>query len=1065
MNQGKPRGIVPFREAAKKDVTTLGRGVFPHTKPMNSFIFRISLASIFVVTAVKAEELVPEVDFNRDIRPILSDKCFHCHGPDAKNQRSEFRIDTFEHATEDLDGVQGIVPGKPEESEVSFRIHLPNDDIDVMPPLDSNRVLTRREKELLDAWIKKGADYDEHWSFKKPVRPELPKVSDANQKQTSNPIDHFLVSRLEEEKLQPSDPADLQTRLRRAALTLTGLPPTIEMVEQALADPPEKAYEKFVDRLLASDHYAERQTLRWLDAARYADTDGYQNDAERKNWPWRDWVIQAYRDNMPFDQFTIEQLAGDLLPDATELQILGSAFNRNHRQNSEGGALAPEFFIENVIDRVETTSTVWLGLTMGCARCHDHKYDPLSQQEFFQLFAYFNNIGERGIGQGVNANPVMKFRSPLVDPPVEITQALDQAEAAEAEAKRTFSKRFREWLSEVENDSISESDLSSWVAHPDLTKAEVTNALGELTRERDGSWLFGGQNVAKPVYELELLPGNGKTIAAVRVDAMPHPEFGKPRKLARSTNGNFVLTDIKLTAAGKPLPIARATASFEQDDYPISNAIDGEESKTGWAVNDTKPSTVSAFFILEKPVQLKKDESLGVRMAFMSRFGNHNMGRFKIYTSGSDFTSNTSKAKLPPKVTKALKTPSKRRSGAERKVLSDFYRTIDRPQKEASRAIKKLEAELAKLGAESVPVMVMREREGERVPAYLLDRGAYDAPDRSKELPRAVPAAFFDGDDEDQPGDRLELARWIVSPRNPLTARVIVNRIWQDHFGVGLVKTSEDFGSQSELPSHPELLDWLSVEFMESGWDVKALHKLIVTSAAFQQSSVVTKAQHDRDPENRLLARGPRYRLDGFVIRDLALQASGLLNDRLGGAPVKPYQPEGLWNSVAGRSNIRYALSKGEDLYRKSLYTYWKRAVNPPRQLIFDAGGREACNVAVRRTNTPLQALVLMNDVTFLEAARHLAETVIKEEPDRDKRLALIYRRVTALDSDQRKVGILKENLDFFTRHFAEKPEAATEFLAAGESPRDESIPAGEHAAWTAVAHLVLNLDTSISLQ
>jgi len=1019
-----------------------------------------------------------EVDFNRDIRPILSDKCFHCHGPDAKNQKSEFRLDSRESALADLDGVRGIVPGDLKASEMHWRIRMPNDDIDVMPPLDSNRVLTNHEKDLLDAWIEQGADYDIHWSFKKPEKLPLPELNTENRKQARNAIDQFIFHRLQDEGMTPSPAADLETRLRRAALTLTGLPPTPAQMDSGLAG----GYEKFVDQLLATTDYAERQTLRWLDAARYADTDGYQNDSERKNWPWRDWVIQAYHENMPFDQFTIEQIAGDMLPSATRDQILASAFNRNHRQNAEGGALAPEFFVENVIDRVETTSTVWLGLTMGCARCHDHKYDPLSQREFFQMFAYFNNIGERGTGKGLQANPVMEFRSPLVDPPKDLLTALESAEAAVDGAKKGLKARRDGWIAEAEASLDGEKDPGGWQPR-ELSEAMVEDAEATLAEEEDGSWIFNGQNVSNVTYRLVVGDSRKGPVTGIRLDAMPHPTFGKPRQLARSTNGNFVLTDVELmvidTVSGKsePVKLTGAAASFEQEGYPVSNAID-DDAGSGWAVSGkgVRPETVSAFFFPAKPVSLTETQRIEVVLTHGSRFGDHNIGRLKLFTTSKEIEGERTKSTLSPKVTSALETLAERRSAGELKIINDYYATIDAPTKKGAAALSKAEKALREVGAESVPVMVMQEREGVREPAYLLDRGQYDAPDQSEELPRGVPAAFFTGKEEDQPHDRLELARWIVSENNPLTARVVVNRIWRDHFGTGLVKTSEDFGAQSELPSHPGLLDWLAVEFMESGWDMKALHRLIVNSATYQQGSAqgwaaidptapLGTAPLDRDPENRLLARGPRYRLDGFVIRDLALQASGLLDERIGGSPVKPYQPEGLWESLAARAGTKYAVAGGEDLYRKSLYTYWKRAVNPPRQLIFDSGGREACSVTVQRTNTPLQALVLMNDVTFVEAARNLAEVVIEKETDPDKRLAAIYREATSLNPSGKQIEVMRENFDYFAKHFAAKPEEAAAFLKAGSSPRDESIPVSEHAAWTAVAHLVLNLDTTISVQ
>ena len=1026
---------------------------------------------LLLISTLSPAAEIGEVDFNRDIRPILSDKCFHCHGPDAKNQKSDFRVDTREHALEDLDGVRGVVPGDLKKSEIHWRIRMANDEDDVMPPLDSNRILSNREKDLLDAWIEQGADYDIHWSFKQPESHKRPSLNTANETQAKNAIDHFIFAKLEEEGLKPNPEANLETRLRRASLTLTGLPPTPEVMDKALADDPAKAYENFVDQLLGSMDYAERQTLRWLDAARFADTDGYQNDSERKNWPWRDWVIQSYHNNMPFDEFTIEQLAGDMLPNATDDQILASAFNRNHRQNAEGGALAPEFFVENVIDRVETTSTVWLGLTMGCARCHDHKYDPLSQKEFFQMFAYFNNIGERGTGKGMQANPVQEFRSPLADPPAELLTALETAKTEEAKVLKTLKNRRDEWIKETATSLGIKQDPEKWTVQ-ELSKASVENAEGALEKEDDGSWIFNGQNVSKVTYRLEMKPSAAKPITGIRLDAMPDPSFSKPRQLARSTNGNFVLTDVKATIVdeksgkSRPVEIGLAAASFEQDNYPVSNTID-KNAGSGWAVFGTnpRPETVSAYFFFAQPTKIAKTERLELTLLHGSNFEDHNIGRLKLFLTDEDVADKVTKSTLSPKITSALKTPEKRRSKAEIKTLNDYFATIDQPSKKAKKFVNEAKKALLDIGAESVPVMVMNEREGERIPAYLLERGQYDAPDMSEELSRGIPVAFFDGKEEEQPQDRLELARWIVSDKNPLTARVIVNRVWQDHFGVGLVKTAEDFGAQSELPTHPQLLDWLAYKFVESGWDTKALHKLIVTSATYQQGSFTDSTLLDRDPENRLLSRGPRYRLDGFSIRDSALQAAGLLNDRVGGAPVKPYQPEGLWNSLAAGAGTKYTAGQGDDLFRKSLYTYWKRAVNPPRQLIFDSGGREACSVAVRRTNTPLQALVLMNDVTFIEAARNLAEGVFKAETNTNNRLSTTYRKATSLSPTEKQLAVMRENFDYFSKHFTENPEAASTFLNAGTSPRDESIPVAEHAAWTALAHLALNLDTTISLQ
>ncbi len=994
---------------------------------------------------------VESIDFNRDIRTILSDKCYHCHGPDASNQTSDFRIDSFEEATRDLGGYAGIVPGKPGESAVLQRI-LSKDPDEMMPPPDANRVLSAREKDLMTAWITAGAEYEPHWAFQRPQRASLPEGNDRH------PIDQLIEEEREGHMRALAPQATLEQRIRRAALTLTGLLPPLELMDEALVrGTAGGGYAWAVDQLLGSTDYAERQALQWMDAARYADTDGYQNDSERKNWPWRDWVIQAYHDNMPFDQFTVEQLAGDLLPEASEAQLLATAFNRNHRQNGEGGALAPEFYVENVIDRVETTSTVWLGLTVGCARCHDHKYDPISQREFYQLFAYFNNIGERGIGKGVSANPVKALSSPLVKVPEDLQASLEHLRREEEAAKAGFSNRLASWISRA---AAQEQVPWRMAQHG---KAEVRPDVGVLVREEANAWRFEGRDVGQLSYRLGI-HGDGRSVAAIRLEALPDDSFGAPNKLADSVNGNFVLTEFKvISSRGEVLPISRATATFEQANYPIGNTID-RKSNTGWAIAGQKDSSksVRAVFVLEKPYTTTPGEIFHIEMHHDSAFRNHHIGKFRLTVSPKVPLASD----LPEEVRAAVNTPASARSAEQRQTLTKHFRSVDEVQAAIEKRRKRLEKKLAAHGAQRVPVMVMQEKEGNATPAYLLNRGQYDAPDTSEALPRALPKALFAGALSEQPRNRLALARWLVSRDNPLTARVVVNRIWQSHFGTGLVKTTEDFGVQGELPRLRNLLDWLAVEFIESGWDVKALHRLIVTSAAYQQESRVDAILLRVDPHNRLITRGPRFRLDGFAIRDVALQAADLLNPRLGGPPVKPYQPDGLWNAVANNANFRYVPAKGSDLYRKSLYTYWKRGVNPPRQIIFDASGREVCNVAARRTNTPLHALVLMNDVTFVEAARQMAEVALLEGDYEDnERLSRMYRRATALSVDAERLASLQESLTWFRKHFTHEREAASAFLSAGDSPRNDALPVAEHAAWAAVAHVLLNLDETITVQ
>lgn len=1021
---------------------------------------RTSVAAGFLAFAISAGVALvvageEPIDFNRDIRPILSDQCFHCHGPDAKNQKSDFRLDTRDNLFADLGGYFGVKAGSLEDSELHWRIRS-DDAADVMPPPDSNRSLSDAQKDLLDRWIREGAPYAGHWSFDPPIRPEAPSVKNADWNR--NPIDRFILSRLNQENLAPTAKADRTTLLRRAALALTGLPPTPDQVDAFLADESTDAWPKQIDRLLDSIDYAERQTLLWLDAARYADTDGYQNDAERSNWPWRDWVIRSFHENQPFDQFTIEQLAGDMLPDATPDQVLASAFNRNHRQNSEGGALAEEFFVENVIDRVETTSTVWLGLTTGCARCHDHKYDPITQREFFQLYAYFNNIGERGTGKGVTANPILTIGSPLRIPPPELTERRDTARKAVTVAESSLKDRFEAWAVAA----LKPRRDGDWRS-ADVVAATTTK--GNLKAEADGSWILEGNVKENATYTVTIDAGSDR-ITGLRLDALTHPSFAKPRQLARSVNGNFVLGEVSVKANGKPVPIREAIATFAQDNYPVKNLIDGKPG-TGWAIHSDKPENVSAFLLFETPLESDDEpHKLVVTLTHASPFKDHNVGRFQLQLTGQDHPDLEGASPFPAEVLAALKTPAEQRNKNQQKTLLDHYREVDVPLRSARQELQKIERQLTSAGFGEVPVMVMQERDGEPRPAYFLHRGQYTEPDLSEALPRAIPASLHSETLDNQPKDRLELARWIVSPENPLTARVVVNRVWQSLFGTGIVKTTEDFGLQGEMPIHPELLDWLAVEFRESGWNLKALFRLILTSETFQQGSMIDPTLLSRDPENRLLARGPRYRLDGFSIRDSALQAANLLHREPGGPPVKPYQPPGLWNAVNQNQNFRYNPSQGDDLYRKSLYTYWKRAVNPPRQIIFDAAGRETCNVRRRATNTPLQALALMNDETFLEAARHLAERTAKTEPSNSNAIVSeLYAHATAREATPETVAILSDSLAYYREHFSGNEEGAQAFLSIGASPRDESLDVAEHAARTAVAHLVLNLDETITLE
>jgi hypothetical protein len=791
-----------------------------------------------VLGSTRGEEPLPPVRFSRDILPILSENCFQCHGPDDKARKAKLRLDTQEGAR------AVIVPGKSAESELVRRITSDDPD-ERMPPPRTNRTLTARQKELLRLWVDQGAPWGKHWAYETPLRPDMPAVKNAAWPR--NPIDRFVLARLEREGLAPSPEATRETLIRRVTLDLTGLPPTPHELDAFLADRAPDAYERLVDRLLASPRYGERMAMDWLDDARYADTNGYQNDFARTMWPWRDWVIAAYNRNLPFDRFVIEQVAGDLLPGATLSQRIASGFNRNNRTVTEAGSIDEEWRVENAVDRVETTTTVFLGLTMGCARCHDHKYDPISQKEFYQFFGFFNSVNEKGV----------------------------------------------------------------------------------YTEQRGN------------VPPLITLP--------------------RPEDLARLK---------QLDAA-----IAAADAAVRAQEKVLA-----EQRRQA-----PKQSTAVA------------------------------------------------PARNPPELQKAKQAAAKLR-----KEKADYQQRIP-------------------------SVMVMADLPKLR-DTFVLKRGRYDMPDKSQKVEPGVPACLSRLP-AGAPHNRLGLARWLVDLANPLTARVAVNRFWQRYFGAGLVRTTENFGIQGEPPSHPELLDWLATEFIHIGWDTKAMQKLIVTSATYRQTSAETPALQQRDPENRLLARGPRFRLPAEVVRDNALAISGLLTEKAGGPSVKPYQPAGLWEELAGGAGEGpYIQDKGANLYRRSLYVYRKRTVPHPAMATFDAPSREVCQVKRPRTNTPLQALELLNDVTYVEAARRLAQRMLAEGGSTaEQRLTFAFRLATARLPRPAELQVLLRGLECYQRAFHADAEAARRFVHHGDSPADDKVDAVELAAYTAAAGVILNLDETIS--
>jgi len=930
-----------------------------------------------------------------------------------------------------------------------------SDEFVQMPPPDSKRSLSQTEQQLLIDWIEQGAEYQQHWSLIKPERSELPKVK--QQQWPRNAIDHFILHRLEQEEIPPAPRADKETLIRRATLDLTGLPPTLAEIDAFLADDSPNAYEKVVDRLLDSPRFGEHMAATWLDVARYSDSNGYQQERTRTMWPWRDWVIRAFNQNMPFDQFTIEQLAGDLLENPTRDQLIATGFNRNHMLNGEGGRIAEESRVNYVIDRVNTTSTTWLGLTMACCQCHDHKYDPLTQVEFYQFYDYFNHIDETGrVDAGGNAKPVMDLPTKSQ---LEREAQLEQ-QLADLQTKRRdlmSPERQQKWETRFRSQLASQDHSPQWTP---LNPQKFISRNGQSHEiNPDGSIFLSGKNPAKDVYEVRVPLSTG-TVTAIRVEALHHDSFTNGG-LARSDSGNFVLTEVEFQfelADGTSFTpeIASAQAEYEQGNLTIDKAYDGN-SRTGWAVLHRENMKIdrSAMFVFASPVEISKSATLMATLKFESPHAHHQMNWFRLDQASVSKPSLAGDQGIPAKVIAALAVEPENRSEEVQAVVRQYFAEHSPELVELNRKIEKLQTALRNHRKGYLEMMVMRERT-QRRETYRLQRGVWDNPDTSRKLSGNVPAVLPPVP-QDVPANRLTLARWLVSRDNPLTARVTMNRYWQQFFGTGLVKTVEDFGTQGELPSHPELLDWLAVEFMESGWDVKHMLKLIVMSSTYRQSSKVTAESIDRDPYNRLLARGPRYRLSSLTLRDQALFLSGLLHEELGGEPVKPYQPEGVWLEMT-LGKIKYQQDHGEDLYRRSIYIFWRRSVGPT--MLFDSSARQVCTVKPSRTNTPLHALTLMNDITYVEAARKMAERVMKEGGDDDQgRLNFAFRLATSrYPSEQEQTALLK-TLESVRRRMNEDENAVQELLSVGESPVDENFDRTELASYAATMNVILNLD------
>jgi hypothetical protein len=1013
------------------------------------------LVAFLVVAVLVRVGSAQEINFSRQIRPLLSDKCFACHGPDAKKREASFRLDQKESALGKAEsGKHVIVPKDINASELIARITSSDGDLR-MPPADTNKSLTKDEIELLKKWVAQGANWQEHWAFVAPVKAKAPKVSSANW--AISPVDHFVLARLEAVNLKPGSAASKETLIRRVTFDLTGLPPTPEAVQAFLSDKSDVAYEKLIDGLLKSRAYGEHMARFWLDAARYGDTHGLHLDNYREMWPYRDWVVNAFNSNIGFDQFVTEQLAGDLLPNATQGQIVATGFNRCHVTTGEGGSIKEEVYVRNVVDRVVTTGTVFMGMTFECTRCHDHKYDPFTMKEFYSMFAYFNNLDAQPMdGNKKDHAPVLRYQS--VEQRKEIADLGDKITTTRAAITQALAEyKF------VEPPKPSPTKADAPTEFVWIEDAVPAGAGAQ------GGWTF--VKSPKPVF-------SGKTSStrtAVGLSQHFFEKAAKPLKVsARDVLFSYVYLDPKNPP--KEIMLQWNSGKWSHRAYWGGNLIDWGKDKTAERKHHGDLPKAGEWVRLEikvADVGLKPGAMIN-GWAFTQFDGttywdksgivsqsNQNRSYDSLIAWRADMQA-TKGAGLPNEI-KAVALKSEL-SKSEQQTIRDYFiehvlvasRAKFKPLQDE---VAKNEAQIKKIESAAATTLIFKERKDLKA-AFLLNRGEYDQ--KRNEVKRGTPAVLPPFP-TDAPQNRLGLAKWLTTSSHPLTARVAVNRFWQQVFGIGLVKTAEDFGSQGEQPSHPDLLDWLSVTFMEEGWDVKKTMKRLVMSAAYRQSSRVSPELIDVDPENRLVSRGPRFRLDAEMLRDQALAYANLLNNKIGGPSVKPPQPDGLWFAVgySGSNTVRFKSDQGaERVHRRSLYTFIKRTAPPPQMSTFDAPSRESCMVRRERTNTPLQALLLMNDPQFVECARALGERAMKEGGKTTAdRANFMLQLCTARKPQPDEIKELVEVWSDVLKVYKLEVEGAKKLISIGESKADPSLDVSELAAWTISANIVLNMD------
>ena len=1002
--------------------------------------------SPFASSAAASEKEQAAVSYSRDIKPIFSNRCYACHGPDASHREADLRLD-LRHAAI----AAAIEVGDAEASQLIERVSSEDDELRMPPPASKKPPLTPREVDLLRRWINQGAKFDAHWAYVKPARPELSESADAGW--AINAVDHFVAAKHRELSLSPAAEADRRTLIRRLSFDLTGLPPSPAEVDAFVADSSPLAYEELVDRLLASPHYGERLAMYWLDLVRYADTNGIHGDNHRDHALYRDYVIEAFNNNMPFDRFTLEQLAGDLLPNATVAQTIASGYNRLNMTTREGGSQAKEFMAKYAADRVRNASSVWLGTTLACCECHDHKFDPFTQEDFYSFAAFFADVQETAVGAQQSAQvPTEKQAAQLAALDADLAKLRKRLATATPELAKAQAK----WEQSFRDDRVAER---AWLT---VSPRQATSAgKATLKIQDDQSVLAGGASPAKDTYTVTLetrLP----RITGIRLEALADASL--PGGGISRAGGNFVLTEIEVDAAlggeqANRVAIAETSAGFSQQGFPVAAAIDGKND-TGWAVSGHKENDkLQAVFQFAEPIAGKDGATITVRLRHDSKHTRHILGRFRLALTSADEPSLDEPHTLPAVTAEVIAIADEQRNKKQRASLAAYYRSIAPQLAPARDQAAQLVRRRAALTASFRPLLITTA--GSPREMRVLPRGNW-LDDSGKVVAPAVPAFLGKIEVEKDRADRLDLARWLIDRENPLVARVMVNRLWKLAFGRGLVASLDDYGTQGALPSHGELLDWLALEFIDSGWNVKQMLKLIVMSRTYRQSSQADARLLESDPANRWLARQGRYRIDAELVRDNALAVSGLLSRQLGGDSVKPYQPAGYWSHLNFPKRTWQA-GQGEDLYRRGLYTYWCRTFLHPSLLAFDAPSREACTVERPRSNTPLQALVLLNDPSYVEAARALATRVVEDGATTpEERIESIYRRVLQRSPSQREKAVLIKLYEKHFDQFTADTAAAEKLLHVGASPAPSQSPA-ELAAWTSVARVLLNLHETIT--